>query len=341
MAFGSLRAALVNGVICPLMVLCSLSVTTGQEPAKADASVEEMVAMLQAIAPYRPTEIASGKIELFGSTSMDAMAHGWATGFKNFHPGIDVEISAAGSESAFEKIVNNPESLAMFSRPVRAEELAELRNAGLKDPVAISVAKEALGVFVHKNNPVNAITGEQLRKVFTEGTVPTEPITWKLLGATGPWGDRPIHVISRTESSGTQVFLRDFIFHASTLRAGVSDHRSNAQVVDAIETDELGIAICGLKCGETSSKALQLVAGGQYVPSDDHAVITGRYPLTRPLTIVLDRGQTGAESLANREFLKYILAQAGQTQAILSGFFPLDGPLLQAGLEKVRDNPLR
>ena len=69
-----------------------------------------------------------------------------------------------------------------------------LKKKGLKNPVAFEVAREALGVFVHPDNPVKTISGEQLRAVFTTANS-SHPPTWGALGATGNWANKPVNVI--------------------------------------------------------------------------------------------------------------------------------------------------
>lgn len=312
----------------------------GQEQPKHGA-VEQMMAMLHAIDPYLPNEkLSSGTVAVYGSTSMDAMAHGWISGFKKFHPQTEVIVSAAGSEATFEKLLENPSGVGMLSRPVREEELAELKKKGLKDPVSFVVAREALGVFVHSENPVQTITGEQLRTVFTVGIHPG-PLTWEVMGAPADWADKPLKIIARTKTSGTQKFLADFVFCFCSLREGVSNHVSNAEVLKAVAEDPLSIAICGLRSKGKNVKALQLTADNQIVPSDDRSILAGQYPLTRPLTLVIDRGQRGVNAQAAQEFVHYALCRTGQSQAVIDGFYPVDLPLLRAGLQKLGASQIR
>lgn len=326
--------------------VCLQQVCLGQGgPAEAanageSASLEQLTAMLQSIDPYHPDQEVRGMVNVYGSTSMDAMAHGWASGFKQFHQKAMVEINAAGSDETFEALVKNPSSVGMLSRPVRDEELAELKRRGLKEPAAFVVAREALGVFVHASNPVQTISGEQLRAVFTQEQAATR-LTWSLLDAPPHFATQPLRVISRTPNSGTQRFLADFVFNASDLRDGVSEHVSNAEVLKAVSDDPLSIAICGLRSTGQSVKSLKLMAGATEVPSDDHAVLTGQYPLTRPMTIILDLGQTDAEAKASQEFVHYGMCQAGQAGAVLVGFFPVDLPLLRAGVQKLGTSHFR
>lgn len=311
-----------------------LSNAAAQQAATSNSSVEALTSLLQTIDPYRPKSEASGKVAVFGSTSMDAMAHGWTQGFRQFHPEVKVEISAAGTEEAFSKLVEQPTSVVMLSRPVTEEEITALKKQGLREPVAIVVAREALSVFVHASNPQQAISGEQLRAVFTTSSGNSN-LTWGDLGAAEPWKSKPIHVISRSDQSGTQRYLRDFVFNNASLREGQSTHVSNAEVLQAVGADPLAIAICGYRSSGDSVRALKLVAGASVVPSDDHAVLSGQYPLTRALSLVIDIGQSEPSATAAREFVRYALGQAGQTQAILVGFFPVDSPLLRAELDRL------
>ncbi|RMF40322.1 MAG: hypothetical protein D6753_11935 [Planctomycetota bacterium] len=323
-------------------VLAATSIGTWQtawcQPTN-QTSVEQLTALLQTIDPYRPTREVRGTVRVYGSTSMDALAHGWAGGFKKFHPNVRVEITGTGYQETFDRLQQDPDGVGMIARPVTEAELAELKQRGLNAPHAFVVAREALGVFVHAQNPVQSISGEQLRQVFTMDGPPG--LTWGLLGAPGSWASQPIHIVSRVPNSGTQDFLANFVFKSAEMRPGVSEHVSNAQVLEVVREDPLAIAICGIRSKAEGVKALQLMAAGTAVPSDDQTILTGQYPLTRPLTLVVDLGQKTPDGLAAQEFVRYALCQSGQVQAVLVGFFPVDPPLLRAGLQKLDGSLVR
>ncbi len=304
------------------------------------ASVSELVAMLQSVDPYHTAESIQGTVHVNGSTSMDAMAHIWSTGFREFHKDAKIEISAHGSKEAFDQLLSNPSSVAMLSHPVTNDDLTELKNKGLKEPMAFVVAREALAVFVHSSNPIQSITPEQLRKVFTV-TSGSDHLTWGELGAAGEWADKPITVLSRTEESGTQVYLREFVFIGSKLREPKAAFPSNAEAVAEISKDPTAIAICGMKTPGTKVKTLALMAGSATIPSDDHAVLTSQYPLTRPMTLVIDMGQKDANAKAAKEFVHYALCQSGQAAALCATYYPVDLPLLRASLNKLQGSQLR
>ncbi len=82
-------------------------------------------------------------------------------------------------------------------------------------------------------------------------------------------------------------------------------------------------------------RRLNLRNGSTVFDGDEHDVLLGRYPIVRPLTLVLDLGIEGESGAASRELARYALTQAGQMQAILAGFFPFDPPTLRGELEKL------
>lgn len=327
-----------------IAVFFTARLADGQTAAPATPSngqgVAQLTAMLQSIDPYRPSKEHQGFIKVVGSTAMDAVAHMWGVGFKQFHPKINVEVTAAGSGDALKQMVTDPKVVAMLSRPVQPEELADLKKQGVKEPTAFVVAREALGVWVHASNPIASISGEQLRAVFTKGNSNKIP-TWGELGVTGSLASKPINIILRPESSGTHSFLRDFVFAGAEMRSGKEIQNSNAEVLSSVSKDPASITICGLRATGKLVRAVPLIAGGKPIPSDDASVLSGKYPLTRTLTIVLDMSQQDSIAQASQEFVHYALCQAAQLDAIRAGFFPAELPMLRAGLDRLQGNQLR
>ncbi len=312
-------------------ILTAISPLRAADPGGAVCSVEKLRMLLHSIDPYMPNDVVSGEIHIFGSATMDGLAHAWGENFQEFHPKSRLEKASMSESAGAQRLIDEPSGIWMVSRPVRQEELESLKTKGLKEPVAFEVAREALGVFVHPSNPVPSISGEQLRAVFTaEGTA--NP-TWRILGATGKSADEPIRIVSRKDDSGTQRYLQEVVF-GTQLRTG-EIVESNSKVVSAIEKDPLSIGICGLKCGSLQARALHLEAGGNTIPSDDLAILSGQYPLIRPLTIVIDLGSP--ESKRTIEFVRYILSQSGQAENVLAGYFPIDLPLIRAEVARLQE----
>ena len=111
-----------------IMMLAVDAPSAVAQQANEDISVQEIRTLLDSIHPYLPSHEVKSEIDLFGATSMDSMAHGWAVGFKKFHPDSNIVISAEGSETVFDRIAKNPSSIAMVSRPVSDEDLKRLKG---------------------------------------------------------------------------------------------------------------------------------------------------------------------------------------------------------------------
>jgi phosphate transport system substrate-binding protein len=299
------------------------------EPAAGTCSVERLRSVLQSIDPYQPKQSVSGRILIFGSSGMDGLVHAWSENFQEFHPEVQFEISSVSETQAKQRLADEKSAIWFLSRPVSEDEVQQLKSGGLQRPVALEVAKQAMGVFVHPSNPIFTISGQQLRSIFTT-EVENEP-TWIMMGVTGSMANQAIRIISRKEDSGIQRFLQEHIFGAQ-MRPGVHVD-SSAKVVDAIKQDPLAIGICSLRCGDSTARALNLEAGGSIIPSDDLAIISGQYPLVRPLSIVIDL-ETDTSNL-NLEFARYILSQSGQAESLLAGYFPVDLPLIRAELNEL------
>lgn len=322
-------------LLLPALFSIMVAVAGGARAAdQANQSVEELRALLHRIDPYLPKEQVSGRLVVYGSGSMDGLMHAWAENFRDFHAKSTVEVSGLPEDASIQKLVGDPSSIWMVSRPIAPEELLDLKKKGLRNPVALQVAREALGVFVHPSNPVTSITSEQLRAVFTGAT--DKPITWKELGATGAIADMPIKLIRRSDTSGTQKFLENVLFSAK-MRDGEA-LQSNAAVVNKLKDEPLGIGICGLRCGANVARPLNLMSGGAATPSDDRAILSGSYPLVRPMSIVIDLGSANKNTI---EFVRYILSQSGQSEAVLAGLFPIDQPLIRAELQTIGTTPKR
>lgn len=321
----------VAGLVWMLGVNAQPVVAQRSDP---NASVQEIRALLDAIHPYLPTHEVSTQIDLFGSTSMDSMAHGWAVGFQKFHPAARVVISAEGSETVFDRVAKHPTSIAMVSRPVSEEDLKRLQASGMKQPVAVMVAREALGVFVHQSNPLEAVDFQTLVSLACSPDG-EQALTWGAVGLSGDFENEPIVFVGRGHDSGTRMFLRDYLFRGLPIRETDQQVNTNSEVVGAISQNPFAVGISSLRCGRHDAKLLHLKSNGIVIASDEHAILVGNYPLIQPLCLIIDLGQEGEAAIACREFALYALSQAGQTDAILSGYFPFDPPTLRGQVEAV------
>ncbi|MFD2435692.1 type 2 periplasmic-binding domain-containing protein [Modicisalibacter luteus] len=99
------------------------------------------------------------------------------------------------------------------------------------------VAIDALAVFVHRTNPLQAISLAQLDALFSDthrcGGYPNLA-HWGGLGLSGRWKDLPIELHGRTSASGTYaIFKRDVLCHGD-FRPRVNKYTGSSAVVAAV-----------------------------------------------------------------------------------------------------------
>ncbi|MCI7364161.1 MAG: substrate-binding domain-containing protein [Campylobacter lanienae] len=102
----------------------------------------------------------SGKIVVAGSSSITPLMEKLKESYKSLNPKATIEIqqsdSTTGINSAIEKIAD----IAMVSREFKA---SELKN-GLKTQV---LALDGLAVIVNKANPIDSLSKDSVKKIFT------------------------------------------------------------------------------------------------------------------------------------------------------------------------------
>ena len=164
---------------------------------------------------------------------------------------------------------------------------------------------------------------------------PTANLTWGAAGLTGKFEAEPVVIVGRDQKSGTRAFLRNYVFRGLPVRDTDKQVNTNYEVVGEIAKNPFAVGISSLRCDRHGAKLLHLKSNGVVIPSDDRSILVGNYPLIQPLCLIIDMGQKGEAAIANREFVLYALSQAGQTDAILAGYFPFDPPTLRGQVEKI------
>ena len=271
----------------------------------------------QAVAAPGGTPVSSRTIENKGSDTMVNLALAWAEAYAKVRPDVRISVTGGGSGTGIAALINGTVDIANASRALSEEEKAAARRAGF-EAKEIVVAMDAIAVVVHPSNPVSELTIPQLADIFT-GRI----TNWKEVG--GP--DRPIVLLSRESNSGTYVYFLEHVvrqgrkdsqdlFAPGALLMPSSEGISNEvrQNPNAIGYDGLGYVTEGQKTLRIAAKA-----GDEYIPPTVETVLSGRYPIARPL-YVITRGEPTGEVAA---YLEWIKGPEGQAIVRELGFVPL------------------
>ena len=140
------------------------------------------------------------------------------------------------------------------------------------------VAWDALAIIVNRQNPVNNLTMQQIRAIYT-GQI----TNWKQVG--GP--DAPIHLyVRRGKISGVGYAIRQYVFQDSNMEF-VTDPkyvvRSSGPLEKAVEKDPYAMGITGISSAR--KRKVKIIAFDGKTPTYEN-VASGQYGLYRPLYLV-------------------------------------------------------
>jgi phosphate transport system substrate-binding protein len=267
----------------------------------------------------------SAYIQNKGSDTVVNLALAWAERYQDMHPDVSISVTGGGSGTGIASLINGTVDIANASRAIKSEEINEARLRGI-DPVEHIIARDAIAVIVHPDNPVEFLTMEQVSLIF-RGQINN----WTELGGE----NRPIVRISRETNSGTHVyFLEEVIrlgdldnheiFSADTLLLPSSEGII-AEVADnpnAIGYDGLGYVTPYVKVVGISE-----TDGGEYIMPSIETVNNGLYPIARDLYMYT----SGTLSESVQAYLDWILSPEAQEIVVELGFVPAASPSTSTG----------
>src|SRR5690606_24372917 len=152
-------------------------------------------------------------------------------------------------------------------------------------------------VFVHRDNPIERLTLDQLRRIFGHDhrDAKANIRSWRQLGLTGRDWDRAITLYGPSADSGTGRYFRRAVLGGSTKMnwdalTEFSDpplpghvDQSGKEILAALATDRYGIALAPLQFARDEVKpvALAAAAGAPAFAAARATLVDRRYPLAR------------------------------------------------------------
>lgn len=246
-----------------------------------------------------------------GSSTIAPLMAEIGKSFEKANPHVRVDVQSGGTSRGIADVRQGSARIGMVSRAMHAKE-ADLQAA--------LIARDGVGMVVHKSNPVKMLTREQVIAIYTGKTK-----NWKDVG--GP--NLPITVISKADGRSTlEVFSEYFGLNSRTIKAQIIIG-DNAQEIRTISTSKGAIGYVSIGSAEYEAKngaPIKLVQLDKFVPSTA-AVASGQYPMARDLNLVYRKPLSKDESA--------LIAFAGSPAArreIESQFFiPVNGAVVAGG----------
>ena len=308
------------------------------------------------IPSYRPEQVVSGTIRIWGDEHMAAVARNWTEGFRRFHPQIRFELKLAGSGAAMPGIYHRVADLALLGRESDiTDDNGFYKSVGGYKPLRLELMSGSFDVpgqssaqviFAHKDNPIGGLTAAQLDAIFgNEHRRGTENIrTWGQLGLTGEWRDKPIHLYAYDiESEDGLYFIRSVLAESRKLNwenltefADVKKPdgtvlESGRQIVDALRNDRYGLAVSSAHYAARGVKAVAIAAheSAPYYQATRANIIARKYPLARRTYAFLNQPPGQPLEPKMKEFMRYVLSREGQHAIDRGhGYLPLSAQVL-------------
>ena len=297
------------------LALVSSSLTA--QAGKVDASIPA----------YQKTSGVSGNLSSIGSDSLNNLMTLWAEGFKKQYPNVRIQIEGKGSSTAPPALISGTAQLGPMSREMKQTEIDEFEKKYGYKPTLIKVAVDGLAVYVHKDNPIQQLTFQQIDAAFSKTRAcgaKKAVATWGDLGLTGEWAKKPISLYGRNSASGTYGFFKENALCKGDFRDQVKEQPGSASVVQGVTSDLGGMGYSGLGYKTSGVKAVKVAkVAGQFWGDEAENVLSGKYPLARYLYIYINQAPNKALDPMIREFIRYVLSQEGQQIVVKDGYLPI------------------
>jgi phosphate transport system substrate-binding protein len=291
-----------------------------REALTADARPDELP-------PYAPLAGLSGKVTSIGASTTTNLIARAATAFRRMYPGVTMEVTAGLINTGPPALIEGRADLVPMSRPLLPGEVQGFETKYGYAPTEVRVAADALAVYVEKRNPVPGLTLTQLDGIFSRtrrrggGSIET----WGQAGLTGEWVDRPIALYGYGPDDGVHQVFRQQVLAGGEYRLSLQVVPAGSLIVQDVAADPAAIGCASIFFASKRTRAVPLAGDdGQFYAPTDENVRTRRYPLTRFVTVCVNKPPGRPLAPATAEFLRFLLSADGQQIVAAGGNVRLD-----------------
>lgn len=261
--------------------------------------------------------VSTTSIENKGSDTIVNLALAWAEAYQEVRSEIRISVTGGGSGTGIAALINGTVDIANASRQIKSEEREAAEANGII-PVEFIVARDAIAIIVHLENPVDRLTIDQLSAIYSG-----EITNWKELGGE----DRPIVKLSRETNSGTHVY-----FLENVLRKGEKENKTLFSMDTLLLPSSEGISVeirqnpnaigydgLGYVTEDLKMIAVSKDNAGPFILPSASSVNNGEYPIARDLYMYTAGEPVGAIL----EYLDWIRGPDAQQIVTELGFVPI------------------
>lgn len=225
-------------------------------------------------------------------------------------------VNHATTHFAYENLIAGDCDIIFVTPPSADEE--ELMAGSGEEFEVVPVVKDAFVFLTGADNPVQSLTVEQLRDIYTGKTT-----NWSALG--GP--DADITAYQREDNSGSQTLMYKLLVPKADIMAAPRELiiEDMGGLVDAVSDYQTGASALGYSVfyyasGMYTNSGSRLMAVNGVEPTAE-TIASGDYPLTDAYYAVFRKSQVADSPV--RQLLAWILSDEGQKLMQAAGYVPL------------------
>ena len=218
------------------------------------------------------------RLVITGSSTIAPLVLAIGKRYESRRSGVRIDVQTGGSSRGISDIRQNLAHVGMASRALKNDE---------QDLYGTVIAYDGIGLIVHRSNTLAALDSNDITAIYT-GRI----TNWKEVGGI----DAPITVVNKADGRATlDLFLNYFNLQNTQVQAHVVIG-DNEQGIKTVAGNPHAIAYVSIGTAEYDAahgvpiKLLQL----ENIPASLKTLQEGRFPLSRPLTLVTNKTPTGA-----------------------------------------------
>lgn len=283
-------------------------------PASAQADRARTPEQPESWPAYEAAKLPAGALTFDGSTIASPVVEAWNEAFRTHHPGVEITSSISGSGGGAKRAAGGAVSFASVFGLREDDELRELTRGRKTQLAQIVLGWKAFAVVVPKDSPIRSLDADQVAAAFFGGVPPK---TWGDAGVKGPAASLPVHLIASfgegdasalaemVEQDGNRLDRRDDI-------ARIDDAGEFAARV-AEQAGAVGLVVAGRLPEDDRLRTLPVGNGrGGAVLPEAQPVVEGRYPLGKPIALLVVGREDPREAALQQAYLRHAFSAEGQ-----------------------------
>lgn len=234
---------------------------------------------------YTPSTAEQTLIRVKGAHAVSPAVEAIGKAFMKEHPDCKVEVTATGTPKGFREFIDKRADVVLATRPLKPKEIKIAEKKDLK-LVETRVGSDPYAVFTDLGNPINELSVEQVRKIFTG-----EYTSWSQIGGK----EEPIVIFAlNPQVHGSAEYFRKWVFQGpgkfpSTTTIVARHGNAIMKVANTDGAIGFGPAIKAIQAADrVKVVALKIDSDSAAAFPSKKTVIDGSYPLVRPVLFYWD-----------------------------------------------------